>query len=123
LTDPRVQNYVWNLSPGGLLRKLGPYGRKVATRALKQRWGDHASAAFVLYTSHMFVREGGHPGEHATRHVFKPIALPYHPLEECAAGLQMPSLWLFGAMFPHSKCSQRVDTCIFQVTETGWLLR
>jgi pimeloyl-ACP methyl ester carboxylesterase len=99
LSNPRVQSYVWNMSPSGLLRKLGPYGRKVAMRVLKQRWGDHTSPAFVLYTYHMFVREGGHPGENATRHVFKPIALPYHPLEECAGSLQMPSLWLFGATF------------------------
>ena len=72
-------------------------------RVLRLRWGDHTSPAFVLYTYHMFaytyhmfVRVGGHPGEDATRHIFKPIALPYHPLEECAARLQMPSLWLYG---------------------------
>ena len=70
---------------------------------LRQRWGDHTSPAFVLYTYHMFVRVGGHPGEDATRHIFKPIALPYHPLEECAARLQMPSLWLFGALSAHLK--------------------
>lgn len=88
-------------------------------RVLTQRWGAQCSAAFTLYTYHphpqhetvflcqfngakryhMFVRGGGHPGEHATRHIFKPIALPVHPLDECAASLQMPSLWLFGALF------------------------
>ena len=103
LANPRVRDFVWNLSPSGILRKLGPYGRKVAMRVLRQRWGDHTSPAFVLYTYHMFVRVGGHPGEDATRHIFKPIALPYHPLEECAARLQMPSLWLFGALSAHLK--------------------
>ena len=101
LSNPRVRDFVWNLSPSGLLRKLGPYGRKLAMRVLKQRWGDHTSLAFTLYTYHMFVRGGGHPGEDATRHIFKPIALPFHPLEECAASLQMPSLWLYGAMRDH----------------------
>jgi hypothetical protein len=130
LASPRVRDFVWNLSPSGILRKLGPYGRRVAMRVLRLRWGDHTSPAFVLYTYHMFaytyhmfstlitcslhsshvlytyhmfaytyhmfVRVGGHPGEDATRHIFKPIALPYHPLEECAARLQMPSLWLYG---------------------------
>jgi hypothetical protein len=125
LTNPRVQSYVWNLSPSALLRKLGPYGRRVALRVLQQRWGGHASPAFVLYTYHMFVRDGGHPGEHATRHVFKPIALPYHPLEECVARLQMPSLWLYGVALALSKCSAlaRCTDARVQVTGIGWRLR
>ncbi len=51
----------------------------------------------------MFVRGGGHPGEDATRHIFKPIALPVRPLEECAASLQMPSLWLFGTCLKYDE--------------------
>jgi pimeloyl-ACP methyl ester carboxylesterase len=49
LSNPRLRDFVWNLSPSGLLRKRGPYGRKVAMRVLKQRWGDHTSPAFTLY--------------------------------------------------------------------------
>lgn len=112
LSNPRVRNFVWNLSPSSLLRKLGPYGRKMAMRTLKQRWGDHTTPAFTLYTYHMFVRSGGHPGEDATRHVFKPIALPYHPLEECVANLQMPSLWLFGANIVHALFFQLLTKCL-----------
>jgi hypothetical protein len=54
LASPRVRDFVWNLSPSGILRKLGPYGRRVAMRVLRLRWGDHTSPAFVLYTYHMF---------------------------------------------------------------------
>lgn len=93
---PAWHNVAWSLSPSRLIRALGPYGRKRIISVLQQRWGSTTSAAFTEYTYHLFARSGGHPGEDATRSIFKPIAVPYRPLSERVALLAMPSLWLYG---------------------------
>ena len=94
----RVHNWVWYFSPSGVLRALGPFGRKYIMRFLRQRWGRQANAAFTEYTYHMVARSGGHAGENATRGIFRPIAVPNRPLSERVASLAMPSLWLYGDM-------------------------
>lgn len=90
----------WGFTPGGLIRAMGPLGKKVVLGYTQRRFitGDHLSeeevAAFSEYMYGITASKGS--GEYALRHILMPFAFARSPLETRLAELTVPVSFIYG---------------------------
>lgn len=89
-----------DLTPGRVIRGLGPLGPGLVQRYARGRFqqglalSDAEVARFESYFYHILVARGS--GEFALRHILAPFAWPRQALEERCADLQVPVTIFYG---------------------------
>ncbi|KAL4859830.1 putative 1-acylglycerol-3-phosphate O-acyltransferase [Chlorella vulgaris] len=90
----------WGVTPGSLIRGLGPWGPRMAAGYCRSRFTkqqqmtDEEVAIFGAYHYHTVAAPGS--GEHALRHILAPFAWPRSPLEDRMRQLQVPTTFIYG---------------------------
>ena len=88
----------WDLTPGSLVRCMGPWGAKVTHGYCQRRFtrqqqlGPEEAEAFGEYHYHTMAPPGS--GEFALRHILAPFAWPRNPLEHRMQHLECPITFL-----------------------------
>lgn len=124
-----------NLTPGRVIRGVGPLGPGLVHRYARGRFqqglalSDAEVDRFESYFYHILAARGS--GEFALRHILAPFAWPRQALEDRCANLKVPVTFFYGVW--RWKCLERdvpelsrVDWYPFlhlQVTLTGWIPR
>ena len=91
-----------DLTPGRVIRGLGPLGPGLVQRYARGRFqqglalSDAEVARFESYFYHILVARGS--GEFALRHILAPFAWPRQALEERCADLQVPVTIFYGTV-------------------------
>lgn len=90
----------WGLTPGGLIRALGPLGKTIVQGYTQRRFitGNHLTeeevAAFSEFMYGCVAAKGS--GEYALRHILMPFAFARSPLETRMAELTVPVSFIYG---------------------------
>ncbi|KAL3155811.1 hypothetical protein ABBQ32_012824 [Trebouxia sp. C0010 RCD-2024] len=90
----------WGVTPGGVIRTLGPWGRTWISGYARNRFkegmalSEEEVAAFEDYFYHITAARGS--GEHALRHILKPFAWAHNPLEPQLQHLKVPVTFIYG---------------------------
>lgn len=93
----------WNagVTPGGIIRAAGPWGRRLVegyTRKRFQSRGHHMTeeevVAFQAYMYHVVAARGS--GEHALNKILEPFAYPRCPLEDRLHACEVPLTFIYG---------------------------
>ena len=89
------------ITPGGIIRTLGPYGKRLVegyTRRRFQSRGHHFTeeevVAFQAYMYHVLAAPGS--GEFALNKILEPFAYPRAPLEDRMDELKVPVTFVYG---------------------------
>lgn len=89
------------ITPGGIIRTLGPYGKRMVegyTRRRFQSRGHHFTEdevqAFQAYMYHVLAAPGS--GEFALNKILEPFAFPRAPLEDRMHELKVPITFVYG---------------------------
>lgn len=89
-----------NLTPGRVIRGLGPWGPGLVARYARGRFQqglaltEEETARFERYFYHILAARGS--GEFALRHILEPFAWPRSALEHRAADLPVPVTFFYG---------------------------
>ena len=104
-----------DLTPGRVIRGLGPLGPGLVQRYARGRFqqglalSDAEVARFESYFYHILVARGS--GEFALRHILAPFAWPRQALEERCADLQVPVTIFYGTVLKMEGEGEGAKTC------------
>jgi abhydrolase domain-containing protein 5 len=93
------KTWEWGLTPGTIVRFLGPLGPNLVH---KYAFGRFRSAGLtedetLRFRDYLYaILSGRGSGEHALRHLLAPFAWAHHPWEDRLHELQMPVTFIYG---------------------------
>ena len=99
----RLATKMWTsgVTPGSVIRFLGPYGKKVVSGYTNRRFmvGHHLTQEEMnIFAEYMYgIVAGKGSGEHALRHILEPFAFAKDPLEHRMSNLQTPVSFIYGS--------------------------
>lgn len=101
-TLSRTVSWLWDrgVTPGSVIRLLGPGGKSMVERYVQRRFAlgvpltDEEVDPFERYCYQIVAARGS--GEHALSHLLAPFAWPRSPLEEEFARLKIPVSFVYG---------------------------
>eukprot|EP00884_Botryococcus_braunii_P004708 jgi/Botrbrau1/14238/Bobra.0381s0002.2 len=115
----RLTNRMWDagVTPGSVIRSLGPWGPGVIQRYVRNRFREgtglsvEEASRFERYFYHIMAAKGS--GEFALSHLLAPFAWARHPLEGRLHELRVPVSFIYGETdWMDPKTGQRVCKAI-----------
>ncbi|CAG9464433.1 unnamed protein product [Pedinophyceae sp. YPF-701] len=101
LIDASVKLWDWGVTPGHIIRTLGPLGRRMVEGYVSRRFSQYGTGltpedveVFKHYVYHILAAPGS--GEHALRHLLAPFAWARSPIGPELAKLRMPVTFIYG---------------------------